>query len=80
MFPGLRSALFRTFERTDIPMDRRDASALWVAMCGQLTKLHEAATGHRLLVCDSFYTTHKLAKTLLAFTDGEMKMLGTVRI
>ncbi|KAG6945714.1 hypothetical protein JG688_00016426 [Phytophthora aleatoria] len=49
-------------------------------MCDHLTKTHEAVTGHRLLVCDKFYTRLNLAKTLLVFTDGEMKMLCTVRI
>ncbi|KAE9293455.1 hypothetical protein PF008_g24795 [Phytophthora fragariae] len=36
--------------------------------------------GHRLLVCDNFYTRRNRARTLLRFTDGEMRTLGTVRI
>ncbi|POM68374.1 Hypothetical protein PHPALM_15472 [Phytophthora palmivora] len=80
VFPALRTALFRTLERSDVAIKRKDASALWVAMSGHLTKIHAAPNCHRLLVCDIFYTRHNLAKTLLAFTDGEMRMLGTVRI
>lgn len=38
VFPSLRTAMFRTLERADIPVKRKDASALWVAMCGYLTK------------------------------------------
>ncbi|OWZ04679.1 hypothetical protein PHMEG_00023377 [Phytophthora megakarya] len=34
VFPALRSPLFRTLERDDIPMQRKDASALWVAIIG----------------------------------------------
>uniref|UniRef100_H3GEE4 PiggyBac transposable element-derived protein domain-containing protein n=1 Tax=Phytophthora ramorum TaxID=164328 RepID=H3GEE4_PHYRM len=80
VFPALRTPLFRTLDRGDIPISRKDPSVLWVAMCGHLTKQYPAQDGHRLLVCDNFYTRHNLAKTLMAFTDGEMRMLGTVRI
>lgn len=80
VFPALRTGLFRTLERDEIPMKRKDASSLWIAMCGHLTKSYAAPNKRRLLVCDNFYTRHNLAKTLLAFTDGEMRLLGTVRI
>ncbi|GMF49486.1 unnamed protein product [Phytophthora fragariaefolia] len=80
VFPALRTAMFRTLERDEIPTKRKDASALWVAMCGHLTKTHPDPNQHRLLVCDNFYTRHNFAKTVMEFTDGEMKMLGTVRI
>eukprot|EP00644_Phytophthora_capsici_P002674 jgi/Phyca11/105700/e_gw1.11.347.1 len=80
VFPALRSALFRTHNRDDVCIKRKDASALSIAMCGHLTKTYPAPTQHRLLVCDNFYTRHNLAKTLATFTDGEMKLLGTVRI
>ncbi|KAK1941087.1 hypothetical protein P3T76_007793 [Phytophthora citrophthora] len=80
VFPALRTPLFRTVERADSTIKRKDPSALWVAMCGHMTKTHPAPNGHRLLVSDNFYTRHNLAKTLLTFTDGEMRLLGTVRI
>lgn len=32
------------------------------------------------MVTDNFYTRHVLARVLLAFTDSEVRMLGTVRI
>ncbi|GMF49481.1 unnamed protein product [Phytophthora fragariaefolia] len=80
VFPALLTAVFRTLERDDVAIKRKDASALWVAMCGHLTKTYPAPNQRRLLVCDNFYTRHNLAKTLTTFTDGEMKMLGTIRI
>ncbi|KAJ8576257.1 hypothetical protein ON010_g2954 [Phytophthora cinnamomi] len=80
VFPALRTPLFSTIERADIPIKRKDASALWVAMCGHLTKAFAASKRHRLLVCDNVYTRHNLTKTLTVFTDGEMGMLGTVQI
>ncbi|GMF44378.1 unnamed protein product [Phytophthora fragariaefolia] len=80
VFPAVRTATFRTLERDEIPMKRKDASALWVAMCGHLIKTHPDPNQHRLLVCDNFYIRHNLANTVMEFTDGEMKMLGTVRI
>ncbi|OWZ18970.1 LOW QUALITY PROTEIN: hypothetical protein PHMEG_0006858 [Phytophthora megakarya] len=39
MFPPVRSPLFRTLMRDDIPMQRIDSSALWLAMSGHLIKL-----------------------------------------
>ncbi|POM69789.1 Hypothetical protein PHPALM_13896 [Phytophthora palmivora] len=44
-------------------------SALWVAMCGHLTKAYQAPTMRRLLVSDNFYTSYTLAKAILAFID-----------
>ncbi|POM63507.1 Hypothetical protein PHPALM_21083 [Phytophthora palmivora] len=40
----------RTLERSDVAIKRKDASALWVAMSGHLTKIHAAPNCHRLLV------------------------------
>ncbi|OWY92831.1 hypothetical protein PHMEG_00038001 [Phytophthora megakarya] len=76
VFPALRTPLVRTV----VSIARKYPSALWVAVCGHLTKTHAAPNGHRLLVCDKFYTRHVLCKTLMEFTDSEMKILGTVRI
>ncbi|KAK1938778.1 hypothetical protein P3T76_008853 [Phytophthora citrophthora] len=54
---------------------------MWdVAMCGRLTKAFPDPSSRRLLVSNNFYTRHNLARTLPTFTDGEMEMLGTVRI
>ncbi|GMF54209.1 unnamed protein product [Phytophthora fragariaefolia] len=55
-------------------------SALWVAMCCHMMKVYQAPTMCLLLVSDNFYTRHTLAKAILAFTDGEMRTLGTARI
>ncbi|GMF31034.1 unnamed protein product [Phytophthora fragariaefolia] len=80
VFPALRTAVFRTLERDDVAIKRKDGSVLWVAMWGHLTKTYPAPNQRRLLVCDNLYTRHNLTKTLTTFTDGEMKMLGTIRI
>ncbi|GMF42257.1 unnamed protein product [Phytophthora fragariaefolia] len=73
-------APFGSIQDAQIPIKPSEAGALWVAMCGHLTKQYAALNGHRLLICDHFYTRHNLAKTILAFTDGKTKMIGTVRI
>ncbi|OWZ14705.1 hypothetical protein PHMEG_00011776 [Phytophthora megakarya] len=48
-FPALRSPRFRTLKRDDIPMQRNNASAVWVAMYGHLTKMSPARTSRRLV-------------------------------
>ncbi|OWY92437.1 hypothetical protein PHMEG_00038571 [Phytophthora megakarya] len=40
VFPALRTPLFRAVERADSMIKRKDPSALWVAMCGHMTKTH----------------------------------------
>ncbi|OWZ24586.1 hypothetical protein PHMEG_000336 [Phytophthora megakarya] len=47
---------------------------------GHETRALRSPTGHRLVVSDKFYTRHTFARALLKFTDGEMHLLGTVRI
>ncbi|RLN05777.1 hypothetical protein BBJ28_00019071 [Nothophytophthora sp. Chile5] len=42
--------------------------------------LFQFIEGRRLMVSDSFYTRHLLAKALLKFTDGEVGTLGTGRL
>ena len=55
-------------------------SALWVCMMG-----HQTATckqpngGKRYFFCDNFYTRHTIGKALNAFTDGESRVIGTVK-
>ncbi|GMF50524.1 unnamed protein product [Phytophthora fragariaefolia] len=77
LFSALQTAVFRTLKRDDVAIKRKDPSALWVAMCGHLTKMYPAPNQRRLLVCDNFYTRHNLAKNSHHI---HMKMLGTIRI
>ncbi|OWY90838.1 hypothetical protein PHMEG_00040851, partial [Phytophthora megakarya] len=82
-FPALRTPLFRTLDRVDIPMKRKDPSALWIAMCGHLTKQHPAPNGHRLLALSRKDTLGVLgvieASTLSAslFSTTEMRSRPT---
>jgi hypothetical protein len=48
-------------------------------MIAHQTQLHPAQSGRRLVVSDNFYTRHDLVKAILEMTDGETRMLGTVR-
>ncbi|OWZ15266.1 hypothetical protein PHMEG_00011131 [Phytophthora megakarya] len=57
-------ATLTTLDRVDIPANRKDASALWVAMCGHLTRTFPDPSSRQLLVFDNFYTRHNLAQTL----------------
>ncbi|ETM97605.1 hypothetical protein PPTG_20034 [Phytophthora nicotianae INRA-310] len=47
---------------------------------GHQTRRISSSTGRRLMVSDNFYTRHLLARALLKFTDGEARLLGTVRL
>ncbi|KAF4143098.1 Transposase IS4 [Phytophthora infestans] len=80
MFHELRRPLARTLAREDISVKRDSASALWVAMIGRMTLTHQSPTGRRLIVCNNYYTRHELAKAVLAFTDGEVRMVGTCKV
>jgi hypothetical protein len=37
-------------------------------------------SGHRVFFTDNFYTSHRVAKALKTFTDGEARLIGTVRL
>jgi hypothetical protein len=59
---------------------RDSPSALWLLMMGHQTKTHKQPDGKkRVFFTDNFYTQHNLAATLQKFTDGESKMIGTVK-
>lgn len=79
LFPSLRHPLHVTLNRPDIPVDPKAAAALWVAMIAHQTKLHQSTTGRRLVVSDNVYTRHALARAVFEMTDGDVRMLGTVR-
>ncbi len=55
-------------------------SALWMCMMGHQTASLKAPNGrNRNVFCDNFYTRHSLAAALGKFTDGEAKIVGTVK-
>ncbi|OWZ01248.1 hypothetical protein PHMEG_00027404 [Phytophthora megakarya] len=77
--PGERY-FFAVANIEDIEFDADAAYSVWVSMVGHQTKiLRSKDTKQRLIVCDNFYTRNVFAKALLAFTDGNIRLLGTVR-
>ncbi|ETK88251.1 hypothetical protein L915_07477 [Phytophthora nicotianae] len=49
-------------------------------MTGHQTRTLRSPRGRRLLVSDNFYTRHTYARAIDAFTDGDVRVLGTVRL
>ncbi|KAG6949771.1 hypothetical protein JG687_00014642 [Phytophthora cactorum] len=80
LFPILRTPLYNTLRADEVTLEQESAIALWITMAGYQTRAMRSPTGHRLVVSDNFYTHHTFAQALLKFTDGEMHLLGTVRI
>ena len=53
--------------------------ALWMLMMAHQTRLYPDPSGRRLFVTDNYYTRHTLAKNLKKETDGEARLLGTMK-
>ncbi|RAW23861.1 hypothetical protein PC110_g19709 [Phytophthora cactorum] len=79
-FPVLRTCLHNTLARDETEISGNSAMTLWLSMVGNQSKILRSPTGYRLTVSDNFYTRHTFAKAILAFTDGEMRTIGTVRL
>ncbi|KAG6956802.1 hypothetical protein JG687_00010385 [Phytophthora cactorum] len=77
---SLSTLLYNTLRAEEVTIEQESATVLWIAMAGHQTRALRSPTGNRLVVSDNVYTRHTFAKTLLKFTDGEMHLLGTVRI
>ena len=77
LFPLLETPMNIAVSRSNINMN--DATALWAAMLSHQTKSYQSPTEHRVVVCDNFYTRHSFAKLLKLLTDGEIRILGTMR-
>ena len=56
------------------------ASALWSLQLAQQTKKKKDPHGKRLVVMDNYYTRHFLAEQTKIFSDGEISILGTVKL
>ena len=74
----LRTPFNKIFDNQD-DVSKDSPSALWVLMCAHQTKLAPDPSGKRLFFCDNFYTRHVLAKCLKRMTDGEARVIGTVK-
>jgi len=49
-------------------------------MMGHVSNVRKSSGSKRLVVTDNFYTRHTLAVAVNKFTDGEVLMLGTVKL
>ncbi|KAF4132759.1 Transposase IS4 [Phytophthora infestans] len=61
-------------------LNSKKATALWVAMLARQNQQLPAPSGKRVVVMDSYYTRHGLAKPILEMTTGETRVIGTCRL
>jgi len=55
-------------------------SALWITMMGHQSAIYKQPNGgKRYFFCDNYYTRHAIANALTKFTDGEARVIGTVK-
>jgi hypothetical protein len=54
-------------------------SACWVLQMTHQTKMFPDPSGNHVIFSDNFYTRHILASSLKAVTEGEYRLIGTVR-
>ncbi|KAE9332458.1 hypothetical protein PR003_g14511 [Phytophthora rubi] len=73
-------SLYNTLLRDDVTVSAKSTTALWLVMVGHQSKMFRSPSGYRFVVSDNFYTRHTFAKAILAFTDGEVRTTGTVRL
>ncbi len=63
-----------------IKIEKDSLSALWLLQMAHQTKRLPDPSGKRVFFTDNFYTRHNLAHALKIMTDGEARMIGTVRL
>ena len=74
----LRTPFNKVFDnQTDV--DKDSPSALWCLMMAHQTKAFKSTCGKRIFFSDNYYTRHVLAKCLKNMTDGEARIIGTVK-
>ena len=69
----------KKISRENSPIDSSSATATWVLMMSHLTKTNPDPSGRRIFFTDNFYTRHALASELKTVTDGEARLIGTVK-
>ncbi len=60
-------------------MDGNSPSALWVLQMAYQTLQSPDPSGKHVFFTDNFYTRHRLAQALKKITDGEARLIGTVK-
>jgi len=80
VFRTLRTPLNHLFHPDNrIKFEKDSPSSLWVLQMAHQTKMCPDPSGGRVFFTDNFYTHHPLATALKLMTDGEARMIGTVR-
>jgi len=62
-----------------IKIEKDSSSSLWLLQMAHQTQNFPDPSGRRFFFTDHFYTCHQLAHAVKMMTDGEAKMIGTVR-
>ncbi len=78
-FPQLRSAYNKILRGSDSYVDGNSPSALWVLQMAHQTLQSADPSGKRVFFTYNFYARHRLAQALKKITDGEARLVGTVK-
>lgn len=54
--------------------------AIWTTICAHKTQLCASACGGRFIFTDNYYTSNEFGRCLMEMTDGEMRLIGTIRL
>lgn len=80
IFRSLRTPYNNVFHPDlNLKIEKDSPSALWMLQMAHQTKAFPDPSGKRIFFTDNFYTRHNLAHSLKVITDGEARMIGTVR-
>jgi hypothetical protein len=78
-FPQLRSAYNKVLKLADSFVNGESASAIWVLQMVHQTLQFPTPSSKRYFFSNKFYTRHTLAQALKKITDGEARLMGSVR-
>ena len=59
---------------------RNSASALCVCQLVHQSRLYREPNHYRVIFCDNFYTSPRLAEKLFSVSQGDLKMIGTCKV
>jgi hypothetical protein len=81
VFRSLRTPYNRIFSaENDFNIPVHSPTSLWVLQMAHQTQSMGDPNGRRIFFTDNFYTSHRLSKALKTFTDGEARLIGTIRM
>jgi len=80
-FRTLRTPYNNIFsEGNDFNIEVDSPTSLWVLQMAHQTLSIEDPNGRRVFFTDNFYTSHRVGTALKKFTDGEARLIGTIRM